>query len=118
MAALRGALDAQRKAKKRARKNGKKLQEAQHEVGRLKDAVNTRMQQFVRAIRERDHKHDQMMQLACEKEALQAQIVQLTQERDDAREVAEIRHQGWIMANHNAFSQGECTPRAARGASG
>ena len=56
MAALREALDAQCKAKKRARKNGKKLQEAQHEVGRLMDAVNTRRQQFVRAVRERDHK--------------------------------------------------------------
>ena len=57
----------------------------------------------MRAVRERDHKHDQMMQLACEKEALQAQIVQLTQERDDAREATEIWRQGWIMANHNAF---------------
>ena len=70
MAALREASDAQRKAKKRARKNGKKLQEAQHEVGQLMDALNTRRQQFVWAIRERDHKHDQMMQLAREKEAL------------------------------------------------
>ena len=42
MAALREASDAQCKAKKRAHKIGKKLQEAQHEVGRLKDAVNTR----------------------------------------------------------------------------
>ena len=55
MAALREALDAQCKANKRARKNGKKLQESQHEVGRLKDAVNTRRKQFMRAIRERDH---------------------------------------------------------------
>ena len=44
MAALREASDAQRKAKKRARKNGKKLQEAQHEVGRLKEAVNSHRQ--------------------------------------------------------------------------
>ena len=57
-AALREASDAQCKAKKHARKNGKKLQEAQHEVGRLKDAMNTHRQQFVWAIRERDHKHD------------------------------------------------------------
>ena len=42
MAALREASDAQRKAKKRARKNDKKLQEAQHEVGQLMDALNTR----------------------------------------------------------------------------
>ena len=72
MVALREASDAQRKAKKHARKNGKKLQEAQHEVGRLKDAMNTRRQQLMWAIHERDHKHDQMMQLAHEKEALQA----------------------------------------------
>ena len=45
MGALREALDAQHKAKKRACKNGKKLQEAQHEVGRLMDAVNTCRQQ-------------------------------------------------------------------------
>ena len=44
MAALREASDAQHKAKKHARKNGKKLQEAQHEVGRLMDVVNTRRQ--------------------------------------------------------------------------
>ena len=44
MAALREALDAQCKAKKRARKNGKNLQEAQHEVGRLKDVVNSHRQ--------------------------------------------------------------------------
>ena len=31
--------------------------------------------------------------------------MQLTQERDDAHEAAEIRHQGWIMANHNAFQR-------------
>jgi len=70
LAALREASDAQHKAKKRARKNGKKLQEAQHEMGRLKDTVNVRRQQLMQAIRERDHKHDQMMQLAREKEAL------------------------------------------------
>ena len=28
--------------------------------------------------------------------------MQLTHERDDAREVAKIRRQGWIMANNNA----------------
>ena len=72
MAALKEASDAQHKAKKHARKNGKKLQEAQHEVGRLMDAVNTRRQQFMRVVHERDHKHDQMMQLARKKEALQA----------------------------------------------
>ena len=53
MAALREASDAQCKAKKRAHKNGK-LQEAEHEVGWLKDVVNTRRQQFVWAIHERD----------------------------------------------------------------
>ena len=57
------------------------------------------------AVHERDHKHDQMMQLACKKEVLQAQIVQLTQEWDDAREATEIRRQGWIMANYNAFQR-------------
>ena len=54
------------------------------------------------AIHEGEHKHEQMIQLAREKEVLQAQIVQLTHERDDAREAAKIRHQGWIMANNNA----------------
>ena len=57
----------------------------------------------MRAVHERDPKHDQMMQLARKKEALQAQIVQQTQERDDAREAAKIRRQGWIMANNNAI---------------
>jgi len=46
-----------------------------------------------------------MMQLAHKKEVLQAQIVQLTQEWDDAREATEIRRQGWIMANYNAFQR-------------
>jgi len=44
MVALREASDAQRKAKKHARKNDKKLQEAQHEVGQLMDALNTHRQ--------------------------------------------------------------------------
>ena len=70
MAALREASDAQRKAKKRARKNGKELQEARHEVGQLIEALNTLRQQFVRAVHEGEHKHEQMIQLAREKEAL------------------------------------------------
>ena len=67
MVALREASDAQRKAKKRARKNGKKLQEARHEVGQLMEALNTLRQQFVRAVHEGEHKHEQMIQLAREK---------------------------------------------------
>ena len=74
MAALREALDAQRKAKKHARKNGKELEEARHEVGQLTEALNTLRQQFMRAIHEGEHKHEQMIQLARE-ESLQAQIV-------------------------------------------
>ena len=61
MAALREASDAQRKAKKCARKNGKELQEARHEVGQLMEALNTLKQQFVRAIHEGEHKHEQMI---------------------------------------------------------
>ena len=52
MATLREALDAQRKTKKRARKNGKELQEARHEVGQLMEALNTLRQQFRRAVHE------------------------------------------------------------------
>ena len=72
MAVLREASDAQRKAKKHARKNGKELEEARHEVGQLTEALNTLRQQFVRAVHEGEHKHEQMIQLAHEKEALQA----------------------------------------------
>ena len=61
MAALREASDAQRKAKKRARKNGKELQEAWHEVGQLTEALNTLRQQFVWAVHEGEHKHEQMI---------------------------------------------------------
>ena len=71
MAALREASYAQRKAKKCARKNGKELEEARHEVGQLTKALNTLRQQFVRAVHEGEHKHEQMIQLA-RKEPLQA----------------------------------------------
>ena len=57
----------------------------------------------MRAVHEGEHKHEHMIQLAREKEVLQAQIVQLTHERDDAREAAKIRCQGWIMANNDAI---------------
>ena len=61
MAALREASDAQCKAKKCARKNGKELQEARHEVGQLTEALNTLRQQFVWAVHEGEHKHEQMI---------------------------------------------------------
>ena len=51
----------------------------------------------MKAIRERDHKQDQMSQLARERETLQERLVQLTRERDTALRVSENRCQSWEM---------------------
>jgi len=51
----------------------------------------------VKAIRERDHKQDQMSQLAREKETVQERLVQITRERDTALRVSENRRQAWEM---------------------
>ena len=46
----------------------------------------------MKAIRERDHKQDQMSQLARKKETVQERLVQITRERDTALRVSENRH--------------------------
>jgi len=51
----------------------------------------------VKAIRERDHKQDQMSQLAREKETVQERLVQITRERDTALRVSENRRREWEM---------------------
>jgi len=51
------------------------------------DALETRMQQFVSTIRERDGNHDQIMQLTRE----QDDAIRLAQTRNHARVMVEIR---------------------------
>jgi len=51
----------------------------------------------VKAIRERDHKQDQMSQLARERETVQGRLVQVTRERDAALRVSENRRRAWEM---------------------
>ena len=48
------------------------------------NALETRRQQFVRAVRERDANHDQIMQL--------------TRERDDTIRLAQTRNNARVMA--------------------
>jgi len=73
MVAVRQAQEMQQKAEKRARKFHKqaRLQEqAQKDRNDWEDIVEYRRQQWVKAIRERDHKQDQMSQLARERETV------------------------------------------------
>jgi len=51
----------------------------------------------VKAIRERDHKQDQMSQLVREKETVLERLVQITRERDTALRVSENRRRAWEM---------------------
>ena len=51
----------------------------------------------MKAVRERDHKQDQMSQFARERETLQERLVQLTRERDTALRVSENMRQAWEM---------------------
>ena len=76
-----------RKWKKRARKYGKELRVAQHEIGGFMDALETCRQQFVSIVRERDANHDQIMQLTHERD----DAMYLAQTRNNARVMAEIR---------------------------
>jgi len=59
----------------------------------------------VKAIRERDHKQDQMSQLAREREAVQERLVQITQERDTALRVSEKRRRAWEMHRIQSLEQ-------------
>ena len=52
--------------KKRACKNGKELMTARNDIGGLMSALENSRQQFVRAVREIDANHDQIMQLTHE----------------------------------------------------
>jgi len=90
----------QQKAEKRARKFRKQarlLEQAQKDRNEWEDIAEYRRQQWVKAIRERDHKQDQMSQLAREKETVQERLVQITRERDTALRVSENRRRAWKM---------------------
>ena len=51
----------------------------------------------MKAIRERDHKQDQMRQLSRERETIQERLVQVTRERDTALRASENRRRAWEM---------------------
>ena len=71
MVAVRQAQEMQQKAEKRARKFRKQarlLEQAQKDRNDWEGIAEYRRQQWVKAIRERDHKQDQMSQLARERE--------------------------------------------------
>ena len=87
LTALQQVQNEQRKWKKHARKYGKELRAVQNEIGGFMDALETRRQQFVHAVRERDANHDQIMQLTHE----QDDAIRLAQTRNNARVMAEIR---------------------------
>ena len=87
MIALWQALNEQLTWKKRACKNGKELKTTQNDIGGLVSALENRRQQFVRAIRERDANHDQIMQLTHERD----DAICLAQTRNNARAMVEIQ---------------------------
>jgi len=100
MVDVRRALEMQQKAEKRARKFHKQarlLEQAQKDRNDWEDIAKYCRQQWVKAIRERDHKQDQMSQLAREKETVQEHLVQITRERDTALCVSENRCRAWEM---------------------
>jgi len=100
MVAVRQAQEMQRKAKKCARKFRKQarlLEQAQKDWNDWEGIVEYRRQQWVKAIRERDHKQDQMSQLSREGETIQERLVQVTREKDTALLVSENRRQAWEM---------------------
>ena len=86
MTALQWAQNERRKRKKHARKYGNELRTSQNDIGGLMGALETRRQQFVRAIRERDANHDQIMQLTHERD----DAIHLAQTRNNARVMVEI----------------------------
>jgi len=78
MVAVRQAQEMQQKVEKRARKFRKQarlLEQAQKDRNVWEDIAEYRRKQWVKAIRERDHKQDQMNQLAREKETVQERLV-------------------------------------------
>jgi len=86
LTALQQAHNERSKWKERARKYGNELRAAQNEIGGFMNALETHRQQFVRAVRERDANHDQIMQLTHE----QDDAIRLTQTRNNARVMVEI----------------------------
>jgi len=73
MVAVRQAQEMQQKAEKRARKflkQARLLEQAQKDRNEWEDIAEYRWQQWVKAIRERDHKQDQISQLARERETV------------------------------------------------
>jgi len=88
----------QQKAEKCARKFRKQarlLEQPQKDRNDWEDIAEYRRQQWVEAIRERDHKHNQMSQLARERETVQERLVQITRERDTALCASENRRRAW-----------------------
>jgi len=79
------------------RKQARLLEQAQKDRNDWEDIAEYRRQQWVKAIREIDHKQDQMSQLARERETVQVRLVQVTRERDTALCVSENRHRAWEM---------------------
>ena len=51
----------------------------------------------MKAIRERDHKQDQMSQLARERETVHERLVKITRERDTALRASKNRRRAWEM---------------------
>jgi len=97
MVAVRQAQEMQQKAEKRARKFRKQarlLEQAQKDRNDWEDIAEYQRQQWVKAIRERDHKQDQMSQLARKRETVQERLVLITRERDT---VSENRRRAWEM---------------------
>jgi len=88
----------QHKAENRAHKFDKQarlLEQAQKDRNDWEDIAEYRRQQWVKAIRERDHKQDQMSQLAREKVTVQECLAQVTRERDTALRVLKDRRRAW-----------------------
>ena len=108
MVAVRRAQEMQQKAEKRARKFRKQarlLEQAQKDRNVWKDIAEYRRRQRVKAIRERDHKQDQMSQLARERETVQERLVQITRERDTTLRVTENRRRAWEMHRIQSFER-------------
>jgi len=100
MLAVRQTQDMQQKAEKHAhkfRKQARLLEQAQKDRNDWEGIAEYCRQQWVKAIRERDHKQDQMSQLARERETVQERLVQVTCERDTALRVSENRRWAWEM---------------------
>ena len=99
---------AQHKFRLRARKYRRRVDacgRAQQEVDEIHGIANYRLQQWGQTARERGELHNQLMNLTIERDEAAQELDRVTHHRDAALELVEERHQGWIMANHNAFQR-------------